>query len=88
MEGWWEEIIKREGTNLGDIQEDCLPLGTQPKRNGGRDLRSRDKMLPVMTLGHYICCPSDTRSCKTIIKASLPFSGFGLVSVFLTSRAG
>ena len=51
MEGWWEEIIKREGTNLGDIQEDCLPLGTQPKRNGGRDLRSRDKMLPVMTLG-------------------------------------
>ena len=51
MAGWWEEIIKREGTNLGDIQEDCLPLGTQPKRNRERDLHSRDKMLPVMTLG-------------------------------------
>ena len=58
---------KREGTNLGDVQEDCSPHSTQSMRNWGRDLHSGDNLLRVTTLG---VCPSDTQSCKTVMKAS------------------
>ena len=80
---------KREGTNLGDVQEDCSPHSTQSMRNCGRDLHARDNLLRVTTLG---VCPPDTQSFKTIMKASLPagplspspFFEFELVSMFLT----
>lgn len=69
---------KEGGNKPSDIQEDCLPLGTQPKRNRERDLYSRTSDAPCNDSG--CACPSDTRSCKTIIKALLPFFGFELVS--------
>ena len=33
--------INREGTNLGNVREDCSPLTTQPRRNWGKDLHAR-----------------------------------------------
>ena len=36
------QLIRRKGIKLGNLWEDCPPHSTQPMRNCGRDLHTRE----------------------------------------------